>query len=122
MSIPSYVSSAAKCSVGEVPKHAPYFGIWIGIDVGDAAAPRRRVAGERKPVPAQPRGGAVVDPAALLDFCATRMARFAVPRYVELRRELPKTPTERPRYADLKAEGVTQRTWDSEASGYRLLG
>jgi carnitine-CoA ligase len=67
-----------------------------------------------------PREGATVDPAALLDFCAKRMARFAVPRYVELRRDIPKTPTERPRYADLKAEGVTERTWDREAAGYRI--
>ncbi len=69
-----------------------------------------------------PRDGATLDPAALLDFCATRMARYAVPRYVELRREIPKTPTERPRYAELKAEGVTERTWDREAAGYRLPG
>jgi len=69
-----------------------------------------------------PRDGATIDPAALLDFCATRMARYAVPRYVELRREIPKTPTERPRYADLKAEGVTERTWDRETGGYELPG
>ncbi len=65
------------------------------------------------------REGATVNPAELLDFCAARMARYAVPRYVEIRGEIPKTPTERPRYADLKAEGVTARTWDREAAGYR---
>jgi crotonobetaine/carnitine-CoA ligase len=69
-----------------------------------------------------PREGATVDPKALLDFCASRMARYAIPRYVELRREIPKTPTERPRYAELKAEGVTERTWDREAAGYALPG
>ena len=63
-----------------------------------------------------PKPGAMVDPAALLDFCSSRMARYAVPRYVELRVEIPKTPTERPRYAELKAEGVTERTWDHEAA------
>jgi crotonobetaine/carnitine-CoA ligase len=47
------------------------------------------------------------------------MARYAVPRYVEIRGEIPKTPTERPRYADLKAEGLTERTWDREAAGWR---
>jgi crotonobetaine/carnitine-CoA ligase len=67
-----------------------------------------------------PRDGARVDPAALLDFCASRMASYAVPRYVEVRSEIPKTPTQRPRYADLKAEGVTDRTWDREAAEYRL--
>jgi crotonobetaine/carnitine-CoA ligase len=68
------------------------------------------------------RDGGRVDPAALLDFCATRMASYAVPRYVEIRSEIPKTPTERPRYADLKAEGLTDRTWDREAAGWRLPG
>jgi crotonobetaine/carnitine-CoA ligase len=62
-----------------------------------------------------PREAAVVDPRALLDFCRTRMAKYAVPRYVEIRREIPKTPTQRPRYAELKAEGVTERTWDADA-------
>ena len=69
-----------------------------------------------------PRDGSGVDEAALLDFCATRMARYAVPRYVEVRAEIPKTPTERPRYADLKAEGLTETTWDREAAGYALPG
>jgi crotonobetaine/carnitine-CoA ligase len=69
-----------------------------------------------------PRPGGTIDPAALLDFCATRMATYAVPRYVEMRSEIPKTPTERPRYGDLKAEGLTERTWDREDAGYRLQG
>ena len=69
-----------------------------------------------------PREGTTIDPAALLDFCASRMASYAVPRYVEQRTEIPKTPTERPRYADLKAEGITERTWDREAAGYRVPG
>jgi crotonobetaine/carnitine-CoA ligase len=63
-----------------------------------------------------PRDGSSLDPRALLDFCSTRMARYAIPRYVEVRAEIPKTPTQRPRYADLKAEGVTERTWDREAN------
>jgi crotonobetaine/carnitine-CoA ligase len=61
-----------------------------------------------------PKGGAEVDPAALIDFCVPRMAKYAVPRYVEVRSEIPKTPTERPRYAELKAEGLNDRTWDRE--------
>jgi crotonobetaine/carnitine-CoA ligase len=67
-----------------------------------------------------PRPGARIDPAALVDFCSSRMARHAVPRYVEVRSTIPKTPTERPRYAELRAEGVTERTWDREAAGHRL--
>lgn len=66
------------------------------------------------------RPGTALDPAELLDFCSGRMAYYAVPRFVEFRTELPKTPTERPRYAELRAEGVTPATWDREEAGYRL--
>jgi crotonobetaine/carnitine-CoA ligase len=62
-----------------------------------------------------PRDGASIDPRALVQFCGARMAKYAVPRYVEIRREIPKTPTQRPRYAELKAEGITDRTWDGDA-------
>jgi carnitine-CoA ligase len=64
-----------------------------------------------------PRDGGLVDPKELIDFCSTRMARYAVPRYVEIRAEIPKTPTQRPRYAELKAAGITPQTWDREARG-----
>ena len=62
-----------------------------------------------------PRDGATVDPRALVEFARARMAKYAVPRYVEIRNEIPKTPTQRPRYAELKAEGITERTWDGDA-------
>ncbi len=62
-----------------------------------------------------PAPGAHIDPRALIAHCGSRLARFAVPRYVEVRDEIPKTPTQRPRYAELRAEGVTPRTWDREA-------
>lgn len=64
--------------------------------------------------------GASLEPAELLDFCAGQMAYYAVPRYVEFRAEIPKTPTERPRYAELKEDGITPSTWDREAAGYRV--
>lgn len=66
------------------------------------------------------RAAATLDPADLLDFCSERMAYYAVPRYVEFRDEIPKTPTERPRYADLKASGIGSSTWDREAAGYEV--
>jgi carnitine-CoA ligase len=59
-------------------------------------------------------------PEELLDFCAGRMAHYAVPRYVEFLDELPKTATERNQYATLRARGVTPQTWDREQAGYQL--
>jgi crotonobetaine/carnitine-CoA ligase len=59
-------------------------------------------------------------PEELIAFCNERMAYFAVPRYVEFRDGLPKTPTARVEKYKLRAEGVTKDTWDREKAGYKL--
>lgn len=61
-----------------------------------------------------PRPGEHLDPHALLGYCVGKMARYAVPRYVELVDELPKTGTQRVHYAALKERGITPATWDSQ--------
>jgi crotonobetaine/carnitine-CoA ligase len=48
------------------------------------------------------------------------MAYFAVPRYVEFRDALPKTPTLRVEKYKLRQEGVGQMTWDRDKAGYKL--
>ena len=45
------------------------------------------------------------------------LPRFAVPRYVEFRDDLPRSETGRITKAPLRAEGVTARSWDFEAAG-----
>jgi crotonobetaine/carnitine-CoA ligase len=67
-----------------------------------------------------PKPGAELEPADLIAFLAERMARFMVPRYVELAAALPKTPTEKIRKTELRAAGVTAETWDREAAGIVL--
>ena len=42
---------------------------------------------------------------------------FAVPRYIEFREELAKTPTGRVMKYRLRDEGFTPTTWDREAAG-----
>ncbi|HEX7928584.1 MAG TPA: AMP-binding protein [bacterium] len=64
--------------------------------------------------------GQAVTPEALLDFCQTRMPYFAVPRYVEVLPELPKTPTSKVQKAKLRQSGLTAATWDREAHGYKV--
>lgn len=59
-------------------------------------------------------------PEDLLDFCQGKMARHALPRYVEFLEELPKTGTQRVQYAVLKQRGITARTWDRQAAGYKM--
>jgi crotonobetaine/carnitine-CoA ligase len=49
-------------------------------------------------------------------LCAT-MPRHAVPRYIRVVVELPKTPTQRVQKFKLRAEGVTDDTYDREALG-----
>jgi carnitine-CoA ligase len=56
-------------------------------------------------------------------FCVelfASMPRFAVPRYVRLVDELPKTPSQRVRKHELRAQGVTGETIDREALGLVL--
>ena len=67
-----------------------------------------------------PRAGAVVEPLDLIRWCEERMAYFMVPRYVDVRSELPKTATERVEKYRLKAEPLAPTTWDREAVGYRV--
>jgi crotonobetaine/carnitine-CoA ligase len=50
----------------------------------------------------------------LAEFLADRLPRFAVPRYLEARDALPKTPSERVQKHLLKAAGITPATWDRE--------
>lgn len=66
------------------------------------------------------RPGATLDPGDLLDFCAGKMAHFAVPRYVRFMDALPRNHAERVQKTELRADGVTPDTWDREAAGYKV--
>ncbi len=66
------------------------------------------------------REGENLSPEDLVGFCEQRMAYFMVPRFVEFRLELPKTPTLRVEKYKLQAEGNKPETWDREKAGYRL--
>ena len=63
-----------------------------------------------------PRPGEGLEPAELIDFLTPRLPRFMLPRYVEVTTSLPKTPTEKVRKVELRAQGITPETWDREAA------
>jgi carnitine-CoA ligase len=63
-----------------------------------------------------PREGATFEAAELVAFCGERLAAYAVPRYVELVRELPLTPSGKVEKYKLRERGVTAATWDREGS------
>lgn len=66
------------------------------------------------------RPGETLDPVDLVRFLEPRVPYFMVPRYIELRAELPKTQTGKVRKHILREEGVRPATWDREAAGIRI--
>ncbi len=66
------------------------------------------------------RGGAALDCAELLDYCAARMPYFCVPRYVDTVDELPRNVIGRIRKDLLRARGLSAGAWDRERHGYVL--
>jgi len=67
-----------------------------------------------------PKVGQSVTEAELIRWCESRLAYFAIPRYVAIRNALPKTPSERVEKYKIKAEGVTPDCWDRESAGIVL--
>lgn len=65
--------------------------------------------------------GAEFDPAALIEFLIPIMPRFAIPRFIEVWDELPKTEaTARIQKAKIRDSGVTADTWDRIKAGVSL--
>ncbi|HEY4174033.1 MAG TPA: ATP-dependent acyl-CoA ligase, partial [Rhodopila sp.] len=64
------------------------------------------------------RPGQPFDPVALMRFCEARMPYFAVPRYVEVLPDLPRTENGKIQKFKLRERGVTPETWDRDAAGY----
>ena len=82
-----------------------------------AAFPVRSPLGEDEVMAAvilQP--GQQLTEAELIAFCEPRLPYFAVPRYLEFVRELPSTESGKVQKYKLRERGVTERTWDREAS------
>ena len=64
--------------------------------------------------------GATLSEEALLRHCAAEMPYFMVPRFIEFRDDLPRTPTQKVRKVELRADGITAATWDREAAGFKV--
>jgi crotonobetaine/carnitine-CoA ligase len=62
--------------------------------------------------------GETLDVATFMDFCSERLPYFAVPRYVDVRDELPKNAVGRVLKHELRAQGVPDDVWDRDAAGY----
>ena len=69
-----------------------------------------------------PREGSTVNPEEVVYWCAEHLAYFKVPRYWEVRDELPRTPSLRVRKDVLRQEreDLIEGCYDTEAAGIRL--
>ncbi|MBF4162742.1 AMP-binding protein [Nocardioides acrostichi] len=65
------------------------------------------------------RPGSGLTPQALHAHLQQQAPRYLVPRYLEFVEVLPRTPTEKVEKFRLRAQGVTDRTWDAEAGERR---
>lgn len=63
------------------------------------------------------REGALLTEQELCMWSIDNLPHFAVPRYIEFRKELPKNPTGRVLKYQLRDEGPTPTTWDREEAG-----
>jgi carnitine-CoA ligase len=63
------------------------------------------------------RRGTSLEPSALVEFCQPRLPYFAVPRYIEIRDELPLTENGKIQKFVLRERGIGPATWDREAAG-----
>ena len=69
-----------------------------------------------------PLPGASVSPEEVVHWCADNLANFKVPRYIEMREDLPRTPSLRVRKDLLRQEkdDLLEGCYDREAAGIRL--
>jgi crotonobetaine/carnitine-CoA ligase len=64
-----------------------------------------------------PRDGATVDPAELLAWASSRLARFKIPRFVRIVDDLPRTGSHKVRKEALREDWRTPDLYDREAAG-----
>ncbi len=65
--------------------------------------------------------GKAIGNVTLLDFCAEHIPRFAVSRYIEVLEALLKSSTGKIQKEQLRQNGLTDRTWDRNSAGYRIV-
>jgi crotonobetaine/carnitine-CoA ligase len=58
-----------------------------------------------------------LDEERLFHWCVDRLPYFALPRYIEFRAALPRSPVGRVLKRELRDEGVTPSTWDAQKAG-----
>jgi carnitine-CoA ligase len=88
------------------------------VDVAVHAVPSEVLEDDLK-VTAVLREGSTLTEEELFRWSIDQLPYFAMPRYVEFRADLPRSPLGRVLKRDLRQEGVTPGTWDSAAAGVK---
>lgn len=57
--------------------------------------------------------GKSMPPEIIYEYCRRKLPPFMVPRYIEIMKTLPKTPTEKVQKSVLRKAGVGEGTWDA---------
>jgi crotonobetaine/carnitine-CoA ligase len=85
-------------------------------DVAVHAIPSKLTEDDLK-VTATLKAGSDLEPGELFQWCVEQLPYFMLPRYIEFRPDLPRSPVGRVLKRELRDEGVTATTWDAEAAG-----
>ncbi|MHB1777617.1 MAG: AMP-binding protein [Acidimicrobiales bacterium] len=85
-------------------------------DVAVHAVPSRLTEDDLK-VTAVVKDGAALTEAELFAWCVDQLPYFALPRYIEFRRQLPRSPVGRVLKRQLRDEPLGDGVWDAEAAG-----
>ena len=75
-----------------------------------------KIRGDHRVVPRE-RPDRSVDPDELTLFCEARLPYFAVPRYIDVLADLPRTENGKVQKYKLRERGVTPQTWDRRPAG-----
>jgi carnitine-CoA ligase len=67
-----------------------------------------------------PEPGLAIDPVEIMGFCESRLAYFAVPRFLDVVAALPLTENGKIRKVALRQAGITPTAWDRDSAGYKL--
>ena len=67
------------------------------------------------------RDGQRADPLELVTFCEPRLPYFAIPRYIELMADLPRTENGKVQKYRLRERGITNTTWERPQSAGRTI-
>jgi crotonobetaine/carnitine-CoA ligase len=85
-------------------------------DVAVHAVPSKLTEDDLK-ITATTKEDATLTEEELFRWCIEELPYFALPRYIELRKELPRSPVGRVLKRDLRDETCTDAWWDADASG-----